>query len=229
MRLLAIGDIHGCLGALDALLAEVNPGVEDVVVTLGDYVDRGPDSKGVIERLLELQLRTMLVPLLGNHDRMFLEVLGGCFDRYAAWLSVGGVETLESYGGSSQVPESHERFLREGCRLFYEPEGAEVFFVHGSAAPDVPLARQTEEWLLWRRVHEAKGWHLSGRRMICGHTAQRSGHPLVLPHAVCIDTFVFGGGWLSCLDVQRGRVAQANQEGQVRWLDLESEADSDLA
>ena len=221
MRLLAIGDIHGCLMALDTLLAVVNPGVDDVMVTLGDYVDRGPDSRGVMDRLIEMERLTSLVPLLGNHDHMFLQFLDGSFDHLAGWLSVGGVQTLDSYGGQSQVPESHEQFLRERCQLVFEPEDPKVFFVHGSADPAVPLSKQSKEWLLWRRVHEADRWHISGRRMICGHTAQRSGYPLVRPHAVCLDTFAFGGGWLSCLDVLSGEVTQANQQGQVRTTHLE--------
>ena len=67
-RTIAIGDIHGCLAALDALLAAINPTPNDTIVTLGDYVDRGPNSKGVIDRLLELEQRVNLVPWWGRHD-----------------------------------------------------------------------------------------------------------------------------------------------------------------
>jgi serine/threonine protein phosphatase 1 len=217
-----MGDIHGCLTAFETLLAVVHPGPEDLLVTLGDYVDRGPDSKGVLERLLELENCTTLVPLLGNHDRLFLQFLEGQFDHFVNWLSVGGVQTLDSYGGRSRVPESHERFLRERCQLVFEPAGADVFFAHGSADPAVPLPQQSEEWLLWKRVTEVDRWHVSGKRLICGHTAQRSGLPWVAPHAVCLDTFAFGGGWLSCLDVTGNQVTQANEQGAVRSFDLNS-------
>ena len=221
MRLLAIGDIHGCLTALEVLLKEVRPGPEDTVVTLGDYVDRGPDSKGVIDRLLALAKETKLVPLLGNHDQMFLQVLAGDDQRLEAWLGVGGVETLASYNGGDGVPAEHHRFLAQDCRLWFEPEGEGVFFVHGTASPVLPLAEQPEEWLLWRRIHEARTLHCSGRIMVCGHTAQRSGLPLVLPHALCIDTWVFGEGWLTCFDVHAGTFIQANQAGEVRRLRLD--------
>ena len=69
-RTIAIGDIHGCLGPFDAILNAISPGASDTVVTVGDYIDRGPDSKGVIERLLELRRVTQLVPLMGNHEEM---------------------------------------------------------------------------------------------------------------------------------------------------------------
>jgi serine/threonine protein phosphatase 1 len=222
MRLLAIGDIHGCCTALETLLDEIEPGREDVVVTLGDYVDRGPDSRGAIERLLRLGGETNWVPLLGNHDLLFRQVLDEECGNVAGWLTVGGVQTLESYGGLSGVPESHLHFLRTRCRLWYEPEGEPVFFVHGSAYPDLPLAAQPEEWLLWRRIHDASWPHVSGKTMICGHTAQRSGLPLVLPHAICIDTWVFGEGWLTCYDVHAGLFIQANEAGEVRTLRLDA-------
>jgi serine/threonine protein phosphatase 1 len=222
MRLLAIGDIHGCLTAFDALLGQLRPGKDDVVVTLGDYVDRGPDSRGVIARLMALREATNLVPLLGNHDLWFCEVLEGRSEDVSGWLSAGGVQTLDSYGGKEGVPDSHREFLRTGCRLWYEPEGEKVFFVHGSASPDLPLAEQSVEWLLWRRIHDAQGPHESGKTMICGHTAQRTGLPLVMPHAICIDTWVFGDGWLTGLDVHAGRFVQSNQAGEIRELACES-------
>ncbi len=220
MRLLAIGDMHGCLTALEALLAEVRPCPEDTVVTLGDYVDRGPDSKGVLDRLLRLAGETTLVPLLGNHDLLFQEALDGELANYDGWLAVGGRQTLESYGRLEDVPAAHRQFLSATCRLWFEPEQEEVFFVHGSAYPGLPLAAQPEEWLLWRRVHDAQWPHASGRIMVCGHTAQRSGLPLVLPHALCIDTWAFGEGWLTCYDVHAAAFIQANEAGEVRRLTL---------
>jgi serine/threonine protein phosphatase 1 len=87
-RTIAIGDIHGCLGALDALLAAIGPTQEDIVVTVGDYIDRGPDSKGVIERLMELQSQTQLFPLMGNHEEMMLSVLDRRREPFG-WLNHG--------------------------------------------------------------------------------------------------------------------------------------------
>src|SRR5690349_9006235 len=95
MRLLAIGDIHGCLTALDALLDAVAPQADDQIVALGDYVDRGPDSRGVLDRLIALHAGGRVVALRGNHDVMMLEARNG---RDLGWLAVGGKETLLSYG-----------------------------------------------------------------------------------------------------------------------------------
>src|SRR6478672_11639404 len=97
MRTLAIGDIHGCLRALDALLELVRPQPEDLLVTLGDYVDRGPDSPGVLDRLISLKSACRLVPLKGNHDLMMLDALDNP-DAFRDWLSTGGRKTAQSYG-----------------------------------------------------------------------------------------------------------------------------------
>jgi serine/threonine protein phosphatase 1 len=221
MRLLAIGDIHGCLTALDTLLEEVRPGREDVLVTLGDYVDRGPNSKGVLDRLVGLAGETTLVPLLGNHDVLFQEAIEGMLDHFEGWLRVGGAQTVESYGSLDAVPKAHYQFFDQTCRLWYEPDNEDVFFVHGSAFPGLPLEDQSVEWLLWHRIHEAQWPHVSGRTMVCGHTAQRSGLPLILPHALCIDTWAFGDGWLTCYDVHAASFIQANEAGAIRRLSMD--------
>ena len=84
-RLIAIGDIHGCSVALRTLIEAIDPGASDIVVTLGDYVDRGPDSKGVIDQLIELGKRTQLVALMGNHEEMMMEVVQG-HQTHHNWL-----------------------------------------------------------------------------------------------------------------------------------------------
>src|SRR5947199_263996 len=96
-RTIAIGDIHGCSKALDAVLDAIAVRPDDVVVTLGDYIDRGPDSKGVLDRLIDLAGRCHLVPILGNHDQMLLEVRSGKYP--VQWfLDIGGGATFASYG-----------------------------------------------------------------------------------------------------------------------------------
>ena len=216
-RNLAIGDIHGCATALDALLQAVGLRDDDVVVTLGDYVDRGPDSKGVIDRLLELDRTHRLVALRGNHEIMMV----GARDDPAAdgWLDVGGDAALLSYGGGlNDVPETHWRFI-EGLRPYFETDGH--FFVHANAFPDMPLAEQPDFMRYWEFLAEAVVPHESGKTMVCGHTSQKSGLPRNLGHAVCIDTWACGRGWLTCLHVESGRIWQAKQSGETRtlWLD----------
>src|SRR6476646_6510 len=95
-RMLAIGDVHGCLTALDTLLGFVQPTPDDQLVFLGDYVDRGPDSKGVLNRLIELQRTGSAVFLRGNHEIMMLGARNGR-DDFRFWFACGGAEALESY------------------------------------------------------------------------------------------------------------------------------------
>ena len=122
-RTIAIGDIHGCSAALDALLDAIRPRPEDTIVTLGDYIDRGPDSRGVLDRLIDLGRRCRLVPLLGNHDQMLLDVRAGSYPIY--WLlDMGGTATLDSYGPGRDlalIPEEHYEFL-EGCLDYHETD-----------------------------------------------------------------------------------------------------------
>ncbi len=222
MRILAIGDIHGCTTAFDALLAEVQPRPDDLLITLGDYVDRGPDSRGVIDRLLALQTTHRLVALRGNHDIMMMDARLGTAPR--DWLSVGGRQTLASYadgieGGSlADVPESHWAFLEQTCD-WYETETH--FFVHANVYPDKDLDEQPSYMLHWEKLYEAPTKHVSGKIMVCGHTSQRAGKPVDYGPAICIDTWVYGDGWLTCLDVENRLYWQANQRGETRMANLD--------
>ncbi|MBI1900798.1 MAG: serine/threonine protein phosphatase [Planctomycetia bacterium] len=222
-RVLAIGDIHGCLVALDALLELVRPRPDDLLVAVGDYVDRGPDSRGVIERLLVLEKTGRLVPLLGNHELMMLAARDN-LDGYLTWVEVGGDQTLASYaepgdvGRIELVPEDHWEFIERRCRPYYETDTH--VFVHAALDPAIPLAEQTPYFLYWRKLDPWTSAHSSGKRVICGHTPQPSGLPANLGHTVGIDTWVYGEGWLTCLDVASNEVFQANQRGQARTLKL---------
>ena len=129
-RTIAIGDIHGCSAALDALLDSIRPRPEDTIVTLGDYINRGPDTRGVLDRLIDLGRRCRLVPLLGNHEQMLLEARSGLHPT--TWLGMGGLATLASYGPGRDlalIPEEHFEFL-EGCLDFHETDTH--IFVHAS-------------------------------------------------------------------------------------------------
>lgn len=218
-RVLAIGDIHGCSRALATLVAAIDPVPEDLVIPLGDYVDRGPDSKGVLDQLIALRARTTVVPLIGNHDEMMLQAREGRGDD---WLKGYGVPTLASYGLGrdelERVPPEHWAFL-ESCRDWFET-GTHLF-AHASVYPDLPMSEQPPYMLRWEslRPGEARA-HCSGKTLVCGHTSQKSGRPLDLGHTVCIDTFAHGGEWLTCLEATSGRVWQANQSGHLvsGWL-----------
>jgi len=215
-RLITIGDIHGCLDALVGLLQAIDPQPEDRIVTLGDYIDRGPDSRRVLEQLIALATRCRLIPLLGNHDEMLLEIRGGRKWLYNDWVSFGGGATLASYGSPlvEQIPQEHVDFL-ENCRSLYETD--RDFFVHASYLPNEPLDEQPAPIMHWQSIRgNPPGPHLSGKRAIVGHTSQKEGEILDLGHLVCIDTFCYGGKWLTALDVQSGQVWQVDPNGRMR-------------
>lgn len=219
MRILAIGDIHGCSTALDALLEAIQLQPDDKIITLGDYIDKGPDSKGVLDRLIALHRTGQLIALYGNHEMMMLDVR-----EKPSWESVwrrnGGDKTLNSYsknGQLSDIPDEHWQFLETVCLPWYEIETH--FFVHANVYPDMPLSEQPDYMLCWSGFEETVQ-HFSGKIMVCGHTTQPSGVPHNLGYAICIDTGVDREGWLTCLDVKSGRIWQANQTGNVRkdWV-----------
>jgi serine/threonine protein phosphatase 1 len=227
MRTLAIGDIHGCLRSLDALLAAVKPGPDDLVVTLGDYVDRGPDSRGVVDRLIALHRTGHLLPLLGNHDLMMLHARE--WDEAGpVWLACGGQQTLLSYGSTNPrpadlrlVPQAHWDFLEKACVKWYETETH--LFVHASVYPELPMRDQPEAVLLWEKLSGPVA-HVSGKVVVCGHTRLPGGVPVGWGTTVCIDTGAYlADGWLTCLDVGAGCYWQANERGQLRagWIDEE--------
>ena len=215
-RTVAISDIHGCLAALEALLTAIGPQPADTLVLLGDYVDRGPHSRGVIERLLALRQQCHLAPLLGNHDDMMVNVYDGRTELYVDWLMFGGNATLESYDTlrPEQIPATHIAFLRS-CPLYYETD--RHFFVHGNYRAELPLADQPRETLLWESLKARQpGPHCSGKMAVVGHTSQKTGEILDLGYAKCIDTCCYGEGWLTALDVESGQVWQADKRGERR-------------
>jgi serine/threonine protein phosphatase 1 len=215
-RTIAIGDIHGCSAALDALLEAIRPRPDDCLVTLGDYINRGPDSRGVIERLIELERRCRLVPLLGNHDQMLLDVRSG--KHSINWLlDIGGTATLDSYRAGQDldlIPAEHYAFLRH-CLDYFETDTH--IFVHANYFPDIPMDEQHVGMLRWESLRAmTPGPHESGKPVIAGHTSQKNGEILDLGHVKVIDTYCYGGGWLTALDVQTEEVWQADREGNLR-------------
>lgn len=240
MPVIAIGDIHGCAKALRILECTIPLGQGETLVTLGDYVDRGPDSHAVLEWLIAYRGRGgNLIALLGNHELMMMRARRGVLARNR-WLANGGMETLRSYAlhapqadelpeGESlrkkpsfsleHVPETHWSFL-ESCVPFFETETH--LFVHANLHPERPMAEQTEDSLFWQRFGTPKP-HVSGKHMICGHTPQDSGEPRAVPHATCIDTVAYDGLWLTALDVETGKCWQASEQGTARtgYLELD--------
>jgi len=211
--ILAIGDIHGCRVALETMIDFVELTPDDTVVTLGDYVDRGPDSKGVVDFLLEFRKTHNLVHLKGNHELQMEDSLTGK-RGYDFWLQgiVGGQETLDSYGGVFEdISEEHWEFLQSASGLHEEDTH---FFVHAGCEANVPLSEQKDSVVHWKRFHLAEA-HCSGKVMVCGHSIQGD-LPVNLGHSICLDTCAYGGGWLTALDVETGVYYQTNDRGERR-------------
>lgn len=219
MRTLAIGDIHGCSTALRTLAKLVGFTPEDRLITLGDYVDKGPDVPGVLEWLCRRADRDprSLIALRGNHDQMMLDARQDAA-AFSDWWYSNGDTTLDAYPPPATgnpldaVPPRHWRFL-ESTVLYHDTPG--FFYVHGNANHQLPLDQQSVESLLWDKFYDPTP-HVSGKTMIAGHTSQKTGEVLDLGHAVCIDTWACGQGWLTCLEPATGRMWHADQAGKTR-------------
>ena len=210
-RVYAIGDIHGCdiqLGNLHEAIAEDvarRPIDEIVLLHIGDYVDRGVDTAGVLRRLLRdpVMPGMQVVNLVGNHDETMLHALSG--DRPAAtdWLFAGGRPALESYGidpdspresWPENVPSEHLDFLRN-LTLTHREGG--YFFVHGGVRPGVPLERQAREDLLRMRQPFLYSEMDFGAVVVHGHSPVKE--PVVRHNRIAIDTGAVFGGKMTCL------------------------------
>jgi serine/threonine protein phosphatase 1 len=234
--LYTVGDIHGRLDRLDALLASLPLREDDQFVFLGDYIDRGPDSKGVIDRLIALARNYPCVFLLGNHESMFLDFLGWGGKYYfagEAFLANGGVETLLSYdyfeadheaGRTLELPPGHEEFFKS-LRLTYH-EG-EYLFVHAGLGRALlrggdlrwALRRARPEEVLWDRF-SCELPHELGVTIVYGHTPRPDfavrWNP---PFSIGIDTGAGYGGPLTAMRLPDETVFQADDSGTVERVE----------
>ena len=200
MKTYAIGDLHGELKMLEAMLDKLPLTEDDTVVFLGDYIDRGPDARGVIDRILQLGEEGLkVIALKGNHEFMYLNYLRG-IDDDGLFLVNGGRTTIRSYrtlwNRNGYPPAAHLEFL-ESLPLFHESENA--FFVHAGVRPCVALDNQSDEDLLWIRSDFLGCSFDFGKRIVFGHTPHRE--PLVLPDKIGIDTGATYGGKLTCVSL----------------------------
>lgn len=225
MATFAIGDIHGCWNALESLLDCVPISAEDRLILLGDYVDRGPDSARVLEWVMHRSQSGHVVALRGNHELMMQQAIERQFPLQH-WLSCGGEETLASYQAAGYgrslspelVPPAHHLFIKNRLRPYFETDTH--IFVHACVDAAVPLDEQDEHTLYWDSF-EFIAPHPSGKVVVCGHTAQKSGLPANRGHAICLDTWVYGSGWLTCLNLETGEYWQANQKSKTRFAQLD--------
>ncbi|HKV55838.1 MAG TPA: metallophosphoesterase family protein [Candidatus Binataceae bacterium] len=215
-RLFAIGDIHGCVDELSAMMNAIAPTRGDTIVFVGDYVDRGPSAKGVIDLLLDLRGgEAEYVFLKGNHEDMMLAFLGMPGHYGESFLFNGGAVTLESYGVSEDVldqsierlPASHVDFLKGLSTSYLSPP---YLFVHAGISPLRQLEEQSTEDMLWIRQEFIFHPHQIGQTVVFGHTPMRA-VMVDLPYKLGIDTGLVYGGKLTCLEFNEGVAYQVGR------------------
>jgi serine/threonine protein phosphatase 1 len=223
LRLYVIGDIHGRSDLLDRIVDEIDrdmqslDGREALTITLGDYIDRGADSFGVLERLVRNPFPTWYVALKGNHEE-FLENFLTDPSLAEVWRHNGGLQTLYSYGIrisdlmlgkgfekaaralSAAMPKEHLAFIAS-LKPWASMNG--YFFCHAGIRPGVPLEQQSLHDLLWIREEFLNSDEDFGKMIVHGHTPNE--RPEIRPNRINIDTGAFATGRLTCLVIDRGR------------------------
>ncbi len=228
-RVYAIGDIHGCLDRLRALHAAIaadlaaRPVASPLLLHVGDYVDRGPDSAGVVRLLAagDPLPGVATVNLMGNHERTMLDALDGVGPSATDWMISGGREALASWGGDpdaprdtwpAHVPAGDMAFLR-GLALRHQVGG--YLFAHAGIRPGVALGAQTEQDLLTIRNSFLYSEQDFGVVVVHGHTPRMA--PEIRHNRIGIDTGAVFGGRLTCAVLEADRVGflQVSPEGET--------------
>ena len=224
-RLIAIGDVHGCVHALDTVLKAIDPTPGDQLVFLGDMIDQGRESRDVLERIIGLKRECGVVLIQGNHEEM---IYAARVEEKALryWENCGGVATLNSYrfGATlAEIPAEHWALL-DTCVPYYETD--ECILTHANYRADRAMAEQSEYTLRWELFDPALVEpHISGKAVFVGHTEQQNAEIIDLGFAVCIDTVCWKYGWLTAIDVSTREVWQASRWSVLRDSDETSHRD----
>ncbi|TLU83562.1 MAG: serine/threonine protein phosphatase [Chlorobium sp.] len=191
-RIIAIGDVHGCILPLKKLIRLLKPEAGDQLVFLGDLIDRGDHSKEVIDYLIELSSRFSCHFIMGNHELMYLEYLEN--QNTEQWLYCGGRATLKSYNilNGNDLPDSHRVFIRS---FQYYIQTENYFFTHGGLDPELSIIDNLRyykpEEFCWQKVHmrqvflESNNYNWN-KTVVCAHTPVPE--PVMLDHLIAIDT-----------------------------------------
>lgn len=224
-RVYAIGDIHGCRAELEKLHTEIaadlaaRPVASPLLVHLGDYIDNGPDSAGVVEHMVSKAPKMPTVNLLGDHERMLLDALDG--DRAAAtdWLWAGGKAALASWGlaqnlpreeWEAALPRSHVAFFR-GLKRTHRV--GDYFFVHAGIRPGVALADQTLDDLVG--IRQPFLWTEQDLGCIVVHGHSSSPSPVRTDYRIGLDTGAGMGGKLTCAVLEEDLIGLISVHGAI--------------
>jgi serine/threonine protein phosphatase 1 len=212
MSIYAIGDIHGSFNALETLLKSFKPTSDDTFVFLGDLINRGPKSKQVIDLLIDFSKPKNAIFLRGNHEIMIM-VARLDETRLHAWIHFGGDTTLNSYKikpkkkWASKISKEHWAFIDN--TLPYHQIGKYIF-VHAGLEPGKSLEEQNKYSLFWKKYVTPTAYS-DHEIVICGHTVRKNGEIANFGHTICIDTYAYGGKWLTCLNVESGDYIKTNE------------------
>lgn len=208
----AVGDIHGCLEELKQLLDSLPLNRESVIIFLGDYIDRGSDSKGVVSFLLEFRKKHTCIFLMGNHEQLLLDFLD--FRRFEPWLRNGGKQTIDSYtvnGEQMDIPGDHLQFFRS-CEYFLETEN--FLFVHGGIPADQSIKnalKNSKVKLIWERDHIKATKYKWEKTIVCGHTPQKEAvlkEKLIAIDTGCVYGKGSGYGYLTAIQIPSRKLFQ---------------------
>jgi serine/threonine protein phosphatase 1 len=207
-RIFVIGDIHGCYERLKTLFKKLHIKNNDMLIFLGDYIDRGTDSKKVVEEVINLKSQYHIITLLGNHEKMLLDILQKSLP-IEMWLFNGGETTLLSYGikkyniSSDLFPPEHIEFFKSLLPYY---EMGNYIFVHAGLKPNIPLGKQSIDDLVWIRDEFIYSDCDFGKVVVFGHTPLAE--PLFLKNKIGIDTGAVYGGKLTCLVLPEKEIIQ---------------------
>jgi len=220
MRIYAIGDVHGYLRLLTSIRHKIasdldtNPIDQYRIIFLGDYIDRGPDSAGCVQYLLDLCAEDKhVICLKGNHENKLEQFLESPLELAESFFTYGGIECTQSYGVEMSKYKYTDKDTLKICtelrksippdhQLFYSNLAMSVtfgdyFFVHAGIRPGVPLTEQSESDLMWIRSEFISNTSLYDKVIIHGHTPA---HPIeILPNRINADTCAYDTGILSCV------------------------------
>lgn len=228
-RVISIGDIHGCITELKTLIEKISPTDKDLLIFLGDYIDRGEDSKATIEYLLELSSKFKCAFIRGNHDSMFLSFLGLGGSMGEFFPVNGGKKTLHDYGLKDieiswakrgdrraifeKIPPSHIEFFNKTI-LYVETE--DEFYSHAGFDPwsDEPYNKQSESQYTWTRERFLNFTHLTklNKYVIHGHTPNHYGYAVCdeQERKVNLDSCCYETGILSALVLEKDKKNYSN-------------------
>jgi len=217
--LIAIGDIHATSDNLERLMIELkdfqNKSDDHTFIFLGDYVDRGPDAKGVVDYLLQFKEKNNCIFLKGNHEDMMLHPID-----HGSWYRNGGIDTINSYKNQKDFENHLEVFYK---RLWLKYETPEIFFCHAGVHPSYPLANQIENDLLWIRKGFL-GWPEPFEKMIVhGHSVESLDKPVQKTNRINLDTGAVFGGKLTAALLEPGKsIITGGETLNVEFVQVDS-------